>query len=100
MFLRFCHDLDGYFPRAYDDPVNVWEDESISFNPLENDYFAGDNASMLGFSQVRNECFISSVLQIVKSFDSSKIFVFKLLFSIGFGMLARSWFSSERWKPP
>ncbi|EOA12883.1 hypothetical protein CARUB_v10025856mg [Capsella rubella] len=42
---------NGYFPRAYDDPVNVWEDESISFNPLENDYFAGDNASMLGFSQ-------------------------------------------------
>ncbi|ESQ32377.1 hypothetical protein EUTSA_v10005444mg, partial [Eutrema salsugineum] len=41
----------GYFPRAYDDAVNVWEDESISFNSLENDYFAGDNASILGFSQ-------------------------------------------------
>ncbi|XP_010512519.1 PREDICTED: LOW QUALITY PROTEIN: protein GAMETE EXPRESSED 2-like [Camelina sativa] len=42
---------NGYFPRAYDDPVSVWEDESISFKPLENDYFAGGNASMLGFSQ-------------------------------------------------
>ncbi|CAH2044666.1 unnamed protein product [Thlaspi arvense] len=41
----------GYFPKAYDDPVNVWEDESISFKPLENDYFAGDNTSILGFSQ-------------------------------------------------
>ncbi|CAH2065290.1 unnamed protein product [Thlaspi arvense] len=41
----------GYFPKAYDDAVNVWEDESISFKPLENDYFAGDNASILGFSQ-------------------------------------------------
>ncbi|VVA93827.1 unnamed protein product [Arabis nemorensis] len=45
-------EVDGYFPRAYDDAVNVWEDESISFNPLENDYFVGDNASILGFSQV------------------------------------------------
>ncbi|CAA7016980.1 unnamed protein product [Microthlaspi erraticum] len=43
--------LGGYFPKPYDDPVNVWEDESISFNPLENDYVAGDNASLLGFSQ-------------------------------------------------
>ncbi|KAL0705169.1 hypothetical protein Bca4012_071594 [Brassica carinata] len=31
--------------------VKVWEDESISFYPLENDYFAGDNASLVGFSQ-------------------------------------------------
>ncbi|WZZ36656.1 hypothetical protein YC2023_020057 [Brassica napus] len=41
----------GYFPKAYDDEVNVWEDESISFYPLENDYVAGDNASLVGFSQ-------------------------------------------------
>ncbi|KAJ0232276.1 Protein GAMETE EXPRESSED 2 [Hirschfeldia incana] len=41
----------GYFPKAYDDAINVWEDESISFYPLENDYFAGDNASIVGFSQ-------------------------------------------------
>ncbi|CAH8358393.1 unnamed protein product [Eruca vesicaria subsp. sativa] len=41
----------GYFPKAYDDEVNVWEDESISFYPLENDYFAGDNAYIVGFSQ-------------------------------------------------
>ncbi|CAF1928123.1 BnaC05g50960D [Brassica napus] len=31
--------------------VKVWEDESISFYPLENDYFVGDNASLVGFSQ-------------------------------------------------
>ncbi|WZY79188.1 hypothetical protein YC2023_025572 [Brassica napus] len=41
----------GYFPKAYDDEVNVWEDESISFYPMENDYVAGDNASLVGFSQ-------------------------------------------------
>ncbi|CAH8359497.1 unnamed protein product [Eruca vesicaria subsp. sativa] len=41
----------GYFPKAYDDEVNVWEDESISFYPLENDYFAGDKAYIVGFSQ-------------------------------------------------
>ncbi|KFK40717.1 gamete expressed 2 protein [Arabis alpina] len=41
---------NGYFPKAYDDEITVWEDESISFNPLENDYFPGDNASILGFS--------------------------------------------------
>ncbi|CAH8299742.1 unnamed protein product [Eruca vesicaria subsp. sativa] len=52
MSLRFSLDfLGGYFPKAYDDEVNVWEDESISFYPLENDYFAGDNAYIVGFSQ-------------------------------------------------
>ncbi|KAL0414762.1 UNVERIFIED_CONTAM: protein GAMETE EXPRESSED 2 [Sesamum radiatum] len=30
-----------YFPKARNDTVLVWEDESISFNVLENDYFAG-----------------------------------------------------------
>ncbi|XP_024922274.2 protein GAMETE EXPRESSED 2 isoform X2 [Ziziphus jujuba] len=40
-----------YFPRAYSDNISVWEDESIAFDALENDYIAGDNASILNFSQ-------------------------------------------------
>ncbi|KAK3016337.1 hypothetical protein RJ639_005721, partial [Escallonia herrerae] len=35
-----------HFPKAYNDAVSVWEDESISFNSLQNDYFAG-NASVV-----------------------------------------------------
>ena len=41
-----------YFPEAYDDTVYVWEDESIAFDALENDYFAGGNASIIEFSKV------------------------------------------------
>lgn len=41
-----------YFPRAYSDNISVWEDESIAFDALENDYFAGENASILNFSRV------------------------------------------------
>ncbi|KAK6161087.1 hypothetical protein DH2020_004468 [Rehmannia glutinosa] len=40
-----------YFPQAYNDTVSVWEDESIAFNILENDYFAGGNASILQYSK-------------------------------------------------
>ncbi|KAH7842189.1 hypothetical protein Vadar_002493 [Vaccinium darrowii] len=40
-----------YFPKAYDDTVSVWEDESITFDALQNDYLAGGNASILEFSQ-------------------------------------------------
>ncbi|XVF38746.1 hypothetical protein REPUB_Repub20aG0128200 [Reevesia pubescens] len=40
-----------YFPKAYDDTISVWEDESISFDVLENDYFAGGNASIVEFSK-------------------------------------------------
>ncbi|KAL0348648.1 UNVERIFIED_CONTAM: protein GAMETE EXPRESSED 2 [Sesamum angustifolium] len=40
-----------YFPKAYNDTVSVWEDESIPFNVLENDYFAGGNASILEYSK-------------------------------------------------
>ncbi|KAG8369910.1 hypothetical protein BUALT_Bualt14G0062500 [Buddleja alternifolia] len=40
-----------YFPKAYNDTVSVWEDESIAFNILENDYFAGGNASILEYSK-------------------------------------------------
>ncbi|XP_019107950.2 protein GAMETE EXPRESSED 2 isoform X1 [Beta vulgaris subsp. vulgaris] len=39
-----------YFPKAHDDSISVWEDESISFSVLENDYFAGENATVIGFS--------------------------------------------------
>ncbi|XVF66194.1 hypothetical protein PTKIN_Ptkin10aG0015900 [Pterospermum kingtungense] len=40
-----------YFPKAYDDTITLWEDESICFDVLENDYFAGGNASIVGFSR-------------------------------------------------
>ncbi|KAH9616328.1 hypothetical protein KSS87_021188 [Heliosperma pusillum] len=39
-----------YFLRAHDDFISVWEDESIGFNALVNDYFAQDNATIIGFS--------------------------------------------------
>ncbi|KAJ9189231.1 hypothetical protein P3X46_000548, partial [Hevea brasiliensis] len=38
-----------YFPKAYDDKISVWEDESIAFDVLANDYFAGHNASIVEF---------------------------------------------------
>lgn len=41
-----------YFPRAYIDTISVWEDESIAFDVLANDYFAGNNASVVEFSKV------------------------------------------------
>ncbi|GAY35858.1 hypothetical protein CUMW_019000, partial [Citrus unshiu] len=40
-----------YFPKAYDDKVSVWEDESIALDALANDYFAGNNASIIEFSK-------------------------------------------------
>ncbi|ONI28226.1 hypothetical protein PRUPE_1G132400 [Prunus persica] len=40
-----------YFPRAYIDTISVWEDESIAFDVLANDYFAGKNASVVEFSK-------------------------------------------------
>ncbi|XP_024633312.2 protein GAMETE EXPRESSED 2 [Medicago truncatula] len=40
-----------YFPKATDDTLSIWEDESIAFDPLANDYFAGDNASIVEFSK-------------------------------------------------
>ncbi|XP_052190913.1 protein GAMETE EXPRESSED 2 isoform X2 [Diospyros lotus] len=40
-----------YFPKAFDDSISVSEDESIAFDALENDYFAGGNASILEFSK-------------------------------------------------
>ncbi|XP_019053575.1 PREDICTED: protein GAMETE EXPRESSED 2 isoform X3 [Nelumbo nucifera] len=43
-----------YFPRVYNDTLSVWEDESIAFDVLENDYFAGDNASIVESSMPRH----------------------------------------------
>ncbi|CAJ2658466.1 unnamed protein product [Trifolium pratense] len=40
-----------YFPKANDDTLSIWEGESIAFDALENDYFAGDNASIVEFSK-------------------------------------------------
>ncbi|KAJ6741152.1 JITTERBUG ISOFORM N [Salix purpurea] len=41
-----------YFPKAIDDNISVWEDESIAFDVLANDYFAGNNASIVTLSKV------------------------------------------------
>lgn len=47
----FC--LSGeYFPRVQNDSVWVWEDDSIAFDALENDYFAGHNITIFEFSKV------------------------------------------------
>ncbi|CAK7322575.1 unnamed protein product [Dovyalis caffra] len=40
-----------YFPKANDDKISVWEDESIAFDVLENDYFEGNNASIVESSK-------------------------------------------------
>ncbi|PSR92570.1 Protein GAMETE EXPRESSED like [Actinidia chinensis var. chinensis] len=42
--------ISEYFPKAYGDSVSVWEDESIAFDALENDYFAGGNGTIVKFS--------------------------------------------------
>ncbi|RDX60235.1 Protein GAMETE EXPRESSED 2, partial [Mucuna pruriens] len=38
-----------YFPKANNDTISIWEDQSIAFDALVNDYFAGDNASIVEF---------------------------------------------------
>ncbi|OVA13441.1 Filamin/ABP280 repeat-like [Macleaya cordata] len=43
-----------YFPKAYDDTISVWEDESVSFDALENDYFAGGSANIVESSMPRH----------------------------------------------
>ncbi|OIW14092.1 hypothetical protein TanjilG_11437 [Lupinus angustifolius] len=40
-----------YFPKANNDIISIWEDQSIAIDPLENDYFAGDNATIVEFSK-------------------------------------------------
>ncbi|KAG9456070.1 hypothetical protein H6P81_000578 [Aristolochia fimbriata] len=36
-----------YFPQAFDDTVSVWENESIAFDVLRNDYFADGGISFV-----------------------------------------------------
>jgi hypothetical protein len=52
LFDKFFLFLDDYFPRVSNDTVYVWEDESIAFDALENDFFPGGNASIIEFSKV------------------------------------------------
>uniref|UniRef100_A0A7N0UQ31 GEX2 N-terminal Ig-like domain-containing protein n=1 Tax=Kalanchoe fedtschenkoi TaxID=63787 RepID=A0A7N0UQ31_KALFE len=40
-----------YFPRATSDQVPVWEDESVAFDVISNDYFAGGNVSIVNTSK-------------------------------------------------
>ncbi|CAJ1963363.1 unnamed protein product [Sphenostylis stenocarpa] len=40
-----------YFPKANNDTISIWEDQSVAFDVLANDYFAGDNASIVEFSK-------------------------------------------------
>lgn len=51
----FLHLSVEYFPKANDDNISVWEDESIAFDVLANDYFAGNNASIVELSKVSHE---------------------------------------------
>ncbi|KAL5701321.1 hypothetical protein ACHQM5_026668 [Ranunculus cassubicifolius] len=43
-----------YFPKAYNDTISVWEDESVSFDVLGNDFFAGESASIAEISMPRH----------------------------------------------
>ncbi|XP_068483450.1 protein GAMETE EXPRESSED 2 [Phaseolus vulgaris] len=40
-----------YFPKANNDTISIWEDQSVAYDVLANDYFAGDNASIVEFSK-------------------------------------------------
>nr|XP_027120821.1 protein GAMETE EXPRESSED 2-like [Coffea arabica] len=40
-----------YFPKVLNDTVPVWEDESTAVDALDNDYFAGGNASIKEYSR-------------------------------------------------
>ncbi|XP_050214679.1 protein GAMETE EXPRESSED 2 isoform X2 [Mercurialis annua] len=42
---------DEYFPKANDDNIDVWEDESIALDVLANDYYAENNATIVEFSK-------------------------------------------------
>ncbi|KAF8392567.1 hypothetical protein HHK36_022912 [Tetracentron sinense] len=43
-----------YFPIAYNNAISVWEDESVAFDVVGNDYFAGGNASIVESSLPRH----------------------------------------------
>lgn len=46
------HCPDEYFPVAHNNTVSIWEDESLDFDVLGNDYCA-TNATVLEYSKVR-----------------------------------------------
>ncbi|CAH1448373.1 unnamed protein product [Lactuca virosa] len=43
-----------YFPIAYGLDVSVWEDESIVFNALVNDYFVGGKAKVVEYESLQS----------------------------------------------
>ncbi|KVH88614.1 Filamin/ABP280 repeat-like protein [Cynara cardunculus var. scolymus] len=51
--------IRDYFPIAYNDTVSVWEDESIAFNAVGNDFYAGGNATVIEYQKAGH----GSVLQ-------------------------------------
>ncbi|KAK1293769.1 Protein GAMETE EXPRESSED 2 [Acorus calamus] len=53
-----------YFPEAHSDTVSVWEDESVSFDVLGNDYFKGELSSFIASSKPQ----FGSLLQYGKLF--------------------------------
>ncbi|KAI3932651.1 hypothetical protein MKW98_012622 [Papaver atlanticum] len=44
-----------YFSKVYNDVIFVWEDESASFDALQNDYFANGTMSIIESSMVFHE---------------------------------------------
>lgn len=50
--LFFCFPGE-YFSEAKNDSIFVWEDESLAFDVLSNDYVAGKNSNIIEFSIVR-----------------------------------------------
>lgn len=43
---------DEYFSEVHNDSISVWEDESVSFDVLSNDYIAGGQAEIVNSSSV------------------------------------------------
>jgi len=49
----------NYFSEAYNDSISVWEDESIAFDVLANDYVPGGQYTITKSSIVSNTiCFL------------------------------------------
>ncbi|KAI0514236.1 hypothetical protein KFK09_010271 [Dendrobium nobile] len=49
--IKFLVYESKYFPRADNDSVSVWEDESVVFDVLSNDYVSDGQVSLIGFSK-------------------------------------------------
>ena len=79
----FLHLSVEYFPKATDDNISVWEDESIAFDVLANDYFAGNNASIVTLSKVSHEIqFLSCSLMIFSCLSVSHATFKEMLLSL------------------